>query len=134
MSSVLLVPFVAAERLLYSASHMKLSSIVILLTLTALCFSVGEGLRLRPFPVSQNVEVETTGVSRSAVHQYGPLDIPAQAQKRSKRFAIDLSCPVSLYTNELSARRQPAPERHSLTISAFALVAFPSDRAPPVIS
>jgi hypothetical protein len=113
---------------------MKLSRIIILLILAALCFSVGEGLRLTPFPVSQSVGVDTAGVSQSSVHKYGPLDIPAQAQKRSKRFAIDLSCAVSLYTNELSARTQPAPERHSIAVASFALVASPSDRAPPVIS
>jgi hypothetical protein len=113
---------------------MKPSSIGILLTLAALCFSVGEGLRLTPFPVSQNVQIETDGVSRSSVHHYGPLDIPAQAQKRSKRFAIDFSCPVSLYTNELLARRQPASECHSIIVTSLALLAFPSDRAPPVIS
>lgn len=112
---------------------MKRSSIIILPILAALCFSVGEGLRLTPFPVSQKAG-DDAGVSQSSIHKYGPLDIPAQAQKRSKRFAIDLSCPVSLYTNELSARRQPAPERHSIAVTSFALVAFPSDRAPPVIS
>jgi hypothetical protein len=111
---------------------MKLS--VIILTLAALCFSVGEGLRLTPFPVSQSVETGTAGVLRSSVHRYGPLDVPAQAQKRSKRFAIDLSCPVSFYANELTARRQPSSERHSFTVTSLALVAFPSDRAPPVIS
>ncbi|HEU4834309.1 MAG TPA: hypothetical protein VFS90_07840 [Pyrinomonadaceae bacterium] len=110
---------------------MKLSSVVILLTLAALCFSVGEGLRLTPFPVSQSVEGDVAGVSQSSVHKYGPLDVPAQAQKRSKRFAIDLSCPVSLYTNEFSARRQPANERHSINVTAVLAVAFPSDRAPP---
>ena len=106
--------------------------LVIILTLAALCFSVGEGLRLTPFPVSQSIETETAGVSRSSVHSYGPLDIPAQGQKRSKRFVIDLSCPVSLYTNELTARRQPASERQSFSVTSLALVALPSDRAPPV--
>ena len=113
-------------------SSMKLS--VIILTLAALCFSIGEGLRLTPFPVSQSVETGTAGVSRSSVHRYGPLDVPAQAQKRSKRFVIDLSCPVAFYTNELTARRQPASERYSNIVTSLALVAFPSDRAPPVIS
>jgi len=111
---------------------MKLS--VIILTLAALCFSIGEGLRLTPFPVSQRVETGTAGVSRSSVHRYGPLDVPAQAQKRSKRFVIDLSCPVAFYTNELTARRQPASEHYSNIVTSLALVAFPSDRAPPVIS
>jgi hypothetical protein len=62
----------------------------------SLCFSVGEGLRLTPFPItalSQNedsstvINVSETNVSRS---KYGPLDVPAQSQKRGKRNSLDL--------------------------------------------
>jgi hypothetical protein len=115
----------------------RFSTIVVVLTLVALCFSVGEGLRLAPFPVSQNVEVDPAaassinGISQSSVHRYGPLNVPAQAHKRSKRFAIDLSCPVSLYTNEFLARRYTTSERRSITVTSVLAVAFPSDRAPP---
>ena len=106
------------------------------MTLTALCFSVGEGLRLTPFPVSQSVQVDpaTVGASHLSIHKYGPLDVPAQAQKRTKRFGIDLSCPVSVYTNDLSTRRYLSSERHSIPVASALVVAFPSDRAPPFTS
>lgn len=63
----------------------------------SLCFSVGEGLRLTPFPsaaVSQTqdsstvVNVNEAGVSLS---KYGPLDVPAQGQKRGKRNTLELA-------------------------------------------
>ncbi|HSE17924.1 MAG TPA: hypothetical protein VLB46_12785 [Pyrinomonadaceae bacterium] len=103
---------------------------IIVLTLVALCFSVGEGLRLTPFPVPAT-DSSVTEASQLSVHQYGPLNVPAQAQKRSKRFAIDLSCPVSLYTHESLALRHSASEDHPSTVAAVLAVAFPSDRAPP---
>ena len=71
----------------------------------SLCFSVGEGLRLTPFPVttlsqtedsSTVVNVQAT-VSRS---KYGPLDVPAQGQKRGKRNTLDLAS-ASLARREL---------------------------------
>ncbi|HKY43898.1 MAG TPA: hypothetical protein VJM50_12475 [Pyrinomonadaceae bacterium] len=64
------------------------SSAVLAVIIGSLCFSVGEGLRLTPFSVSQLTENAETS-------HYGPLDIPAQPQKRSKRQALDLACPDS---------------------------------------
>ncbi len=58
----------------------------------ALCFSVGEGLRLRPFPVSSSTENAHTP-EKDALSHYGPLDVPAQTQKRGKRPVLDLACP-----------------------------------------
>jgi hypothetical protein len=103
---------------------------IIVLTLVALCFSVGEGLRLTPFPALAT-DSSVAGASQLSVHQYGPLDVPAQAQKRSKRFAIDLSCPVSLYTHKLLALLNSASEDHPAIVASVLAVAFPSDRAPP---
>ena len=61
------------------------SSAVLAVIIGSLCFSVGEGLRLTPFSVSQ--------LSENAENShYGPLDVPAQPQKRSKRQALDLAC------------------------------------------
>jgi hypothetical protein len=63
----------------------------------SLCFSVGEGLRLTPFPVTAVAQTEDSGtvinvkendVSRS---KYGPLDVPAQSQKRGKRNTLELA-------------------------------------------
>ena len=64
------------------------SSAVLAVIIGSLCFSAGEGLRLTPFSVSQLTENAETS-------HYGPLDIPAQPQKRSKRQALDLACPDS---------------------------------------
>jgi hypothetical protein len=104
--------------------------LIIVLTLVALCFSVGEGLRLTPFPVSAT-DSSVAGASQLSVHQYGPLNVPVQSQKRSKRFASDLSCPVPLYTHELLVLRHAASEDHPSTVVPVPAVAFPSDRAPP---
>ena len=108
-----------------------LSSIAIVLTLAALCFSVGEGLRLTPFPDLESSSSFAKS-SQSAVRTYGPLDVPVQAQKRSKRFAIDLLGPVSTYTHKLFTRRFGRSERPSLTVASVLLVSFPSDRGPPL--
>src|SRR5262245_43995660 len=88
-----------------------MSSVLSAVILGALCFSVGEGLRLTPFPVSNLAQTEgphlsvTTGISLS---HYGPLDVPAQNQKRSKRQALDLAGPA------VAGARYAAPEPSSL--------------------
>jgi hypothetical protein len=64
------------------------SSAVLAVIIGSLCFSVGEGLRLTPFSVTQLTEDAETS-------HYGPLDVPAQPQKRGKRQAFDLACPDS---------------------------------------
>jgi hypothetical protein len=114
----------------------SVSSIVIGLTLIALCFSVGEGLRLTPFPVSAQLDpsstLTTSGTTPLRVDQYGPLAVPTPLQKRDKRFAIDLVGPVSTYSYELFARSFPAPEHQPNTVVSVFPVAFPSDRAPPL--
>ena len=116
------------------------SSLAIALTLTALCFSVGEGLRLTPFPVSQSEQVDPASApsvartSQTSVHTYGPLDVPTQAQKRNKRFAIDLFEPVSSYTNQSFTSSEYSVEYRSSTVASLLLVALPSGRAPPFAS
>ena len=113
------------------------SSMVVSLTLMALCFSVGEGLRLTPFPVSQNAQVDFSSINRgsqSSIYTYGPLDIPIQTQKRSKRFAIDLLCPAPLGTGEFVPQQYPAFERRTHPFISTLLIAFPSERGPPHIS
>lgn len=55
-----------------------------------LCFSIGEGLRLTPFPVTVLSEIEEgfndTG---NSLQRYGPIDVPARAQLRNKRHVVD---------------------------------------------
>jgi hypothetical protein len=106
----------------------------------SLCFSVGEGLRLTPFPVtalspiedsSTVVSVKETNVSLT---KYGPLDVPAQSQKRGKRNIVELA-------SASTARREPV---FTFVVATFvyeadhlnlpAHLARPSGRGPPVNS
>jgi|GEM_PF-1256179 len=93
------------------------NSVVMTATLVAviigsLCFSVGEGLRLTPFPnptfsSSQDAgDLDNAGtINEIAITKYGPLDVPAQTQKRGKRHSVDLVCDVAPGTRPLLAPR-----------------------------
>ena len=98
----------------------------------ALCFSVGEGLRLTPFPVSSSTENAHT--EKNELSHYGPLDVPAQTQKRSKRPVLDLACP------DTAAARKPVTsfsylfEYDPLDSGSPLLVSRSKGRAPPFLS
>jgi hypothetical protein len=99
----------------------------------SLCFSVGEGLRLSPFPVSSLSE-NVNATEKTSLSQYGPLNVPAQPQKRSKRQAVDLACPES------SGDRKPVISFSYLLendpVDAGSLLFVPRSpgRAPPFLS
>src|ERR1051326_7623616 len=93
----------------YSRSRMKMfsrvtNSVVMTAALLAviigsLCFSAGEGMRLTPFPnpslapIRDSSELIDAGtLAEHSIAKYGPLDVPAQTQKRGKRQALDLVC------------------------------------------
>ena len=106
----------------------------------SLCFSVGEGLRLTPFPVTTLSQTEDSGtvinvkendVSRS---KYGPLDVPAQSQKRGKRNTLDLASVSQaerelVFTFVVGSFRYEADE-----LNLLPHLARPSGRAPPLNS
>jgi hypothetical protein len=91
----------------YSDAQMKLlapvtNSFVMTAALLAviigsLCFSVGEGMRLTPFPVTALSQIEDASTAFSvketnvSLSKYGPLDVPAQSQKRGKRNTVELA-------------------------------------------
>ena len=70
---------------------------MLIVIVSSLLFSVGEGLHLSPFPEPgqsgdmYGLVIETS--DKSTLAHYGPLDVPAQPQKRSKRQVLDLACP-----------------------------------------
>lgn len=117
-------------------------TIVLIGVLASLLFSVGEGLRLRPFPVPTFDETEftnphenVTAWRETSLHKYGPLDVPTQAQKRSKRPAVDYGCPSSQSACELPAgllRCSGAGE--TVGTAPLVSVSQPAGRAPPFIS
>jgi len=98
--------------------------------LLSLLFSVGEGLRLSPF---QDTDQPTPGLAVTTEQNpfvYGPLDVPVQVVKRTKRHSLDVDVPPVVATVQLpevslncsqTQLCKPAQSMHSLRLG----------RAPP---
>ena len=103
--------------------------------IASLCFSVGEGLRLRPFPVSDSTTNTQLSVNASpALTRYGPVDLPTRAQNRGKRQTVEFgSLPAQDY-RELTAHQVLFRETGE-GVTVFSGFRFTSTgRAPPFIS
>lgn len=111
-----------------------ISSVLSAVILGALCFSVGEGLRLTPFPVSALAQTDAPHLSVSSeisVSQYGPLDVPAQNQKRSKRQVLDLAGPAAVGTRYAAPELSASLDCESTNFVSVLSVTRPAGRAPP---
>ena len=118
----------------------QLSFVLVAVIVGSLCFSVGEGLRLTPFPVSNPLQIEEPNglsVAKDAgglTRTYGPLDIPSQVQKRSKRQTNDFGPqPVAESCQDVALIRHRV-EAESVRITSSLFVSRPSGRAPPLLS
>ena len=105
----------------------------------SLCFSVGEGLRLTPFPVSANQQVEDgLSVAREAtdgsLSKYGPLDVPSQSQKRSKRQTTDFAAQPQAESAAVVTFVWQHLEDKSIQLKSSLFVSRPAGRAPPSLS
>ena len=117
----------APHRILVSFSLLMISTkrrtrscfvrtIILVGVIACLCFSVGEGLRLRPFPVSglaeteaTNTQLYATGSYETSPYKYGPLDVPTRVQNRGKRQVVDYGNPPSQSSRELTAHHVLLP-------------------------
>lgn len=114
-----------------------MSSVLSAVIVGALCFSVGEGLRLTPFPVStskQNYDAQlslTYASEKTSLSQYGPLDVPTQTQKRSKRQVLKPAGPAASGAPEIIPESSGFFEFDSLDLASIPSVPRPSGRAPP---
>jgi hypothetical protein len=107
--------------------------------IAALCFSVGEGLRLTPLPVSALAEsappegrLKVAELREGRPHEYGPLDKPTQVQKRGKRQTPDCQCPPSQIVRSPTARLlHSSCPRPPVAVTTALLTAGPADRGPP---
>ena len=111
----------------------KFSRAVLAVIIGSLCFSVGEGLQLRPFPVSPPTE-DIEASENTFISQYGPVDVPPQTQKRSKRHALDLAGPAPA-----GARKPVTPfsylhEYNAIISSSLLFIPRPEGRGPPFLS
>lgn len=105
----------------------------------SLCFSVGEGLRLTPFPIAALSQTQDSSIvsvkdSHVSLSKYGPLDVPAQSQKRGKRNTVELASasPVGrepIVTFVLATFKHEADD-----LNLLPQLARPSGRAPPLSS
>lgn len=116
-------------------------SVILIVVIGSLCFSVGEGLRLTPFPVSGLTRVEATSVlsvakvsHENSLYKHGPLDVPTQTQKRSKRQVEDFACPPSVSGREPRTVLCPSSDHESVHIVHIPFVSRPAGRAPPSVS
>jgi len=109
--------------------------------INCLCFSVGEGLRLTPFPVSVLAEAEATDTQLCAtalyeisLRKYGPLDVPTRVQ-RGKRPALDYGYPSFQTNRELAAHRVLIRDAgEPVRIVSVLSRSRSTGRAPPFIS
>lgn len=114
-----------------------MSAAVLAVIIGALCFSVGEGLRLTPFPTA--AQEQDTGVTVSNTFaeislQYGPLDVPARAQKRSKRYAVDSAAPNLPAIRDVVTVSSSSEDAKPINVPSGLFVSHPTGRAPPFVS
>ena len=116
-------------------------SVVVIEVIASLCFSVGEGLRLTPFPVSALtsaepaiVLVEAKASDQISLYKYGPLDVRTQNQKRNKRQVVHFACPPTVGVREIPHYLSLSVARETFDKVSVRFVSRPAGRAPPFVS
>ena len=126
------------KKFSHTTGSRVVSAAVLAVIIGALCFSVGEGLRLTPFPVSTQMQdagvVVSSPYAEISLSQYGPLDVPARAQKRSKRCAVDFAAPGSPVVGEIVTVSSFLPDEQAIDVASVLFVARPTGRDPPLVS
>jgi len=113
----------------------RFAHVTLLVIVVSLCFSVGEGLRLTPFPVSNQLQqLSDLSVEKDARSTYGPLDVPSQTQKRSKRQTTDFGTQPQIESSQDVAFILHRVEDQFVQLRSSLLVSRPSGRAPPSLS
>ncbi|HEU4934281.1 MAG TPA: hypothetical protein VFT48_19485 [Pyrinomonadaceae bacterium] len=113
-------------------------SVLLALIVGSLCFSVGEGLRLTPFPVSNLLQIEEPNglsVANDAgdrTRTYGPIDIPSQVQKRSKRQTTDFGSQPQVENSQAAVFVSYPFEDESIQLRSTLFVSPPAGRGPPL--
>lgn len=128
------------KRFVRTTRPTQLSVVLMAVIVGSLCFSVGEGLRLTPFPVSNPLQIEEPSrlsVAKDAgdlTRTYGPLDIPSQVQKRSKRQTTDFGPQPLAESSPVVAFVSYRFEDESVQLRSILFVSRPAGRAPPFVA
>lgn len=124
-------------KLFLRMTHSRLITAALLVVIVgSLCFSVGEGLRLTPFPLLAQTQdagaaTDISSATRSSLSKYGPLDVPTQTQKRGKRSVVELASGSRTEIQPLFVSIVCSSEYEAEDLNHLALVAPPPGRAPP---
>ena len=116
------------KRFVRTTRPTQLSTVLMAVIIGSLCFSVGEGLRLTPFPVSTQIEESNAG---SSLAKYGPLDVPSPIQKRSKRQTTEFGTQPQAESSPVVALVWNRLEDGSVQLRSSLFVSRPAGRAPP---
>lgn len=111
-------------------------SVILIVVIAALCFSVGEGLRLTPFPLALEASDTQSNQASDQIsnHKYGPLDVPAQHQKRNKRQAIPLDFLVTEHSCSIQTALHFAGTCEPVVVVSVLTRSQSFGRAPPFVS
>jgi hypothetical protein len=117
------------------------TSVISIVVIAALCFSVGEGLRLTPFTIAPVIGVKasdtplTTKTSdKISNHKYGPLDVPPHHQKRNKRHAVPLDFLLTANSYAIPPALRFSTTREPFDTVSTLVVSQSASRAPPFVS
>lgn len=118
-----------------------MSSVILIAVVGSLCFSVGEGLRLAPFPISHLVKgaaSDTTLTPQASGqisnYRYGPLGVSTSTSKRNKRQSVAIDFPTTSYTSEVPTSHYFAPTHERLETASVLVMSRSAGRAPPLVS
>lgn len=124
-----------------SADSRITTSVISIVVVVALCFSVGEGLQLTPFTISALIGAEagdtrltTKASNQISDHEHGPLDVPSQHQKRSKRHAAPLDFLLTAHSSAIPSTSRFSTTSEPSDIVSLLVVSRSASRAPPVVS
>jgi hypothetical protein len=122
----------------YNNRHCLGRRLFLVLIIACLCFSAGEGLRLRPFPVFEREECQEAraqldgDISNEIGTRYNPTIVPTRPLKRGKQQVVEYRRPPSHVSFELTAHslRFPVTSEEVSAVSLLLISRIPS-RAPP---
>lgn len=116
--------------------------IALVCVIASLCFSVGEGLRLTPFPVTtlsgaeaNNSQLNLGATRGKSQNAYGPVAMPMRVQQRGKCQIVEFGTPPAQDSRELIAHQVLLRNRGESANFDSTLFRSPSTgRAPPFVS
>jgi hypothetical protein len=101
--------------------------------LVSLLFSVGEGLRLSPFPSVNDPSKVTVATLEQNTLVPGPLGVPVQVVKRAQRHSLHIDVPPRVDTFQSQVISLDWTETQLHRVSPFS-GSLCSGRAPPGLS